>query len=302
MFTDDAELFQNAIDTNDTWEGLSLFRQEQRSALSLDDSPFNPVFSFDFFDDLGNLEQQIDISEKKKPAAVNPALIDAVNQKKTISFPLISKPLLQHPSEATLIPHKSFAPFYGSTTFSSLKIPEGKKRHISAPFDDEFIKLCSDSTLIIEAHANGFIPNKFWDKNAKQTFGWCLLNFFQKKNNTNTRFLYKLYNALLIDTLYPQLSPYIGVSWLNKRVIKVNKHLFGRFIGIKTVDNSLFHQQGNFPSHKFVEISSCEAKSMCPDVNLDGVDFDNIRILYHSQGVFVKGCTEAQITNCKSRK
>ena len=199
-------------------------------------------------------------------------------------------------------PSKTLHQIYHSTVSDFEKLPEGKKRHISAPYDDEFVKLCTDENLQINTKQDGFIPRKFWDKNPIQSFGWCLANFFQKKNNANARFLYKLHNALILDTLYPELSPYIGVSWLSKSIIRVNKHIFGRFIGVKTVDNSLFHQQGNFPSHGFVEITSSEVQKVCPDVNLEGVDFDNVRLLTHTQGIFVQGCTEAQITSFMNRK
>ena len=199
-------------------------------------------------------------------------------------------------------PSKTLLQIYHSTVSDFEKLPEGKKRHISAPYDDEFVKLCTDEELQLHPKQDGFIPKKFWDKNPTQSFGWCLANFFQKKNNSNARFLYKLYDALLLDTLYPELSPYIGVTWLSKNIIRVNKHIFGRFIGVKTVDNSLFHQQGNFPSHGFVEITSSEVQKVCPDINLEGVDFDKVRLLTHTPGIFVQGCTENQITNFMNRK
>ena len=185
---------------------------------------------------------------------------------------------------------------------STEKFTEGKLRHISAPYDDEFLGICNNEKIILNPSENGFMPKKFWEKIKTTTFGWCLTNFFQKKNNLNTRFCFKLFNALQISQIYPELSKYVGVWWVNKKVIKVNKYVFGRLLGIKMVDNSFFHQQGNFPAHGFVEITHSEVKKYCPDIQLDDVDHDAVRLFFHSEGTFVQGCHEEDIIDSKFSK
>ena len=301
MFSDEAGL--TPFENDSFWPDLELTEAslnpstlfEDISGIDLPDSIFSKV------------DSQVD----KQPSDGEATKLSYPFPKDSKDFSIqrrFSTPIIKHSSQPTntmdtnIKPSKTFLSFYHNMISDFEKLPEGKKRHISAPYDDEFVKLCTDESLKINARADGFIPKKFWDKNPVVTFGWALTNFFQRKNNANSRFLYKLHNALLLDTLYPELSPYIGVSWLDKNIIRVNKHIFGRFIGVKTVNNSLFHQQGNFPSHGFVEISSREVPSICPKINLEGVDFDNIRILMHTRGVFVQGCTESQITNFQNKK
>ena len=182
------------------------------------------------------------------------------------------------------------------------KFTEGKLRHISAPYDDEFLAICHNDNIILHPVSNGFMPKKFWEKMKNASFGWCLTNFFQKKNNLNARFCFKLYNALQISSLYPELSKYIGVSWVTKQVIKVNKYVFGRLLGIKMVDNSFFHQQGNFPAHGFQEITHCDVKRYCPNIELDDVDYDAVRLFIHTNGTFHKGCKEEDIIDYKFSK
>lgn len=302
MFGDEYDFFQPMLEAGASSADLDIFTQAAKPGLLEEDFSEYSLGSSMIFEDLFDASSKKNKTEMKNTKTVSLPQNEAKQPKRTNSSPTIDNKLLKDFDEHQLTTSNALLSYYSLPLSKSLKIPEGKRRHISAPFDDDFIKLCSDTTLIIHAHANGFVPKKFWDKNPNQTFGWCLVNFFQRKNNANSRFLHKLYNALILDTLYPQLSPYIGVSWLNKKIIKVNKHVFGRLIGVKTVDNSLFHQQGNFPSHGFVEISACDVNTISSDVNLEGVDFDNVRILYHVQGIFVKGCTESQISNFKIRK
>jgi hypothetical protein len=63
-----------------------------------------------------------------------------------------------------------------------------------------------------------------------------------------SRFLHKLVNALKITELDRSNFSLVGVAWVNDNVIKVDKVKFARFLGIKSVDGSLFHKQGNSPS------------------------------------------------------
>jgi hypothetical protein len=124
-------------------------------------------------------------------------------------------------------------------------------------------------------------------------------DFFQRKNHANSRFSHKLYNALKITLDDPFYVEFIGIEWVTDVVLKIDKRIFARLLAIKTVDGSLFHQQGNFPSHGFVELSEQTGLEYVPKEVLDGVDFDNVRLLVHQEGVFRRNCTEADIERCK---
>jgi hypothetical protein len=153
--------------------------------------------------------------------------------------------------------------------------------------------------LMINPKEIGFIPSRIWTDRSVP-FGMVVTNFFRRKNHLNCRFSHKLFNALRLVEWSPAHESLVGVSWLTTSVIRVNKMVFARLLGIRSIDGSLFHRQGNFPSHGFVEIGPRDARNMCPaGINLAGVDFENTRILFHQEGLFRQGCTEAEIESCK---
>ena len=128
-------------------------------------------------------------------------------------------------------------------------------------------------------------------------FGEIVINFFQKKNNSNCRFPHKLYNGLQIVEKRPELYSFIGVKWLNNCVFKVDKYIFGRLLGISSFDGGLFHSQGNFPSQGFREVVS-EAELASLGVDLTGIDFERVRVITHTNG-FAKDVDENAISQLK---
>ena len=162
-----------------------------------------------------------------------------------------------------------------------------------------FIAACNDQNLTFNPHLIGFIPSSLWADRVI-TFGDIVTNFFQKKNNANSRFSHKLFNALKLSELSPIYPQFVGVRWLTPLILRVDKRVFARLLGIKSIDGSLFHQQGNFPSHGFFEIGAGDAIKYCPPgIDMTGVDFENVRLLIHSEHRFRQGCTEADIEPCK---
>jgi hypothetical protein len=164
--------------------------------------------------------------------------------------------------------------------------------------DTEFADACANPSLKLNPRKLGLVPSKIWGDH-ELTFGEIVTDFFQKKNNSTSRFLHKLFNALKISEAHPFCVPYMGIEWVTDRVVKVDKLRFARLLGIKTIDGSLFHQQGNFPSHGFVELSEGEAREMIPLEGLQHVDYDAVRLLTHQPGVFTRGCQEGAIGACK---
>lgn len=170
-------------------------------------------------------------------------------------------------------------------------------RQITGAVDQEFLHLCLDRSVTFNPHHLGFIPSNAWT-DAEVRFGDLVTDFFQRKNNANSRFSHKLYNALRITKSDPFYFHYIGVEWISAYILKVDKRIFAQLLGIKSVDGSLFHQQGNFPSHGFVEIGHGEASRHLPEGDLEGVDYERVRLLVHKSRVFIRDATEEDLARC----
>ena len=164
--------------------------------------------------------------------------------------------------------------------------------------DVQFFTLCRDTSIKINPYALHFIPAAFWT-DTEFSFGDIVYDFFQRKNNNNSRFPYKLFNALSISHNCPSLSPYMGVKWVNDTILQVDKREFARLLGIKSIDGSLFHQQGNFPTHGFVELTLDEIRSELGEETLRSFNTDNTKFLQHQDGSFVRSSTQEQIEQCK---
>jgi hypothetical protein len=163
--------------------------------------------------------------------------------------------------------------------------------------DAEFNNLVKDPTIVVNPGKLGFIPQSSWP-NQETTLGAVILLFFHKRNSPGCRFSHKLYNALRLSLSFPDLKEFLGIEWLTRTILRVNKLAFARLLKIKAIDGSLFHQQGNFPSHGFVEIGVNETQALSPEL-LVGVDFDTVRLLKHVDGTFTSECSQSEIENCK---
>lgn len=155
-----------------------------------------------------------------------------------------------------------------------------------------------DNNLTLSPQALGFLPSSYWLA-LDTTFGDLVTKFFQRKNNANCRFPHKLYNALAIVEKYEKLFNILGVKWITDTVFKVDKYIFGRLLGISSIDGGLFHRQGNFPSHGFTEVTSNELQALREKFNLKDVDQDRIRLLHHPLGRFSRTSDEETINQCK---
>jgi hypothetical protein len=154
-----------------------------------------------------------------------------------------------------------------------------------------------DDRLVFAPQELGFLPSNYW-LDHQVTFGDLVTKFFQRKNNANCRFPHKLYNALTIVAQDPAKYSLLGVSWITDRIFKVDKLIFGRLLGITAIDGGLFHHQGNFPSHGFVELGVADAN--IEDLALvTDVDRDRVRLFIHSGDMFHKDADEASVTMCR---
>jgi hypothetical protein len=162
---------------------------------------------------------------------------------------------------------------------------------------EDFETFCHNPDIIFNPRALGFLPLHWPD--GPRTFGELHTGFFKRKTTSGSRFLHKLFNALKITEIDPRCREFTGVDWVSDRVLRVCKTKFARLLGIKTIDGSLFHRQGNFPSHGFVELTLAEARRLLPPDILKDVDFDEVRLLRHEPGVFIRGCGPEVDVACK---
>jgi hypothetical protein len=164
--------------------------------------------------------------------------------------------------------------------------------------DAEFNGLCENPLVTFDPCDLGFVPSGHW-RERKVPFGSLVTGHFQKKSGTYTRFFYKLYNALKISEFDPFYTEYVGIEWLTDRIIKIDKKKFARLLGLRAIEGSLFHRQGNFPSHGFREIGPLEARTLLSAEVLANVDHDSVRLLVHTPGDFVKGSSEKVFEKCR---
>jgi hypothetical protein len=172
---------------------------------------------------------------------------------------------------------------------------KGLPQQLNAPgpdSNDSYNVALGDPTQSIDPQALGFVPSNYW-LNTAISFGDLVAKFFHRKNNSSCRFPHKLYNALRLVDGRPALFVLIGVRWITDSVFLVDKYVFGRLLGITSFDGGLFHRQGNFPSHGFLEIPPEESPP------IEGIDFDRFRLLKHASGQFRKLCPDESFNSCK---
>ncbi|OHT14179.1 hypothetical protein TRFO_43160 [Tritrichomonas foetus] len=161
-----------------------------------------------------------------------------------------------------------------------------------------FEEVCSDNSITLNPDRLHFIPVNSWNSESI-TFGQLVASFFRKRNSTYCKFPFKLYNALKITEYLPEFIPHIGVQWATDSIIKVDREPFARLIGVKTIEGGLFHQQGNFPSHGFMELPFKESDQLSRSLNFGPADLSVVRYVTHMAGKFVKGCTQKDLDQCR---
>ena len=161
--------------------------------------------------------------------------------------------------------------------------------------NQSFKEASLDNNKTFSPNSIGFVPPSYW-LNSSMTFGELINQFFQRKNNANCRFPQKLYNALLLVQNYPNMFPLVGVKWITDDTFLVDKYVFGRLLGISACDGGLFHRQGNFPSHGFIELHPNDING---DFDPNIADYDRVRLLRHSSRKFTKTCGDEFVSTCK---
>lgn len=157
-----------------------------------------------------------------------------------------------------------------------------------------FEAAASNTSWKLNPRQLGLIPSQRWSDVQEINFPDLITTFFHRKNSSSSRFIHKLYNALRISEAYPHYKNIVGICWVNDDVFLINKIIFARLLGIKAIDGSLFNQQGNFPSHGFIELEANQARKIFPDIDLS-VE----RLIKHHNRGFYRKCKEDDIIGCK---
>lgn len=161
-----------------------------------------------------------------------------------------------------------------------------------------FEAACADPKFTINPAFLGFVPHDAW-KDEPMPFGMLVMSFFRKRNSMHCKFPFKLYNALRLTDKLPSFFRYVGIRWITETVFMVDKHVFAKLLGVRTIDGSLFHQQGNFPSHGFVELNYLEAAEVAASGGLGEMDLSTVRLLKHGTGGFTRHCSETDLHQIK---
>lgn len=177
------------------------------------------------------------------------------------------------------------------------------------PSDNSFENLqeaINNQSLLISPQQLGFYPIQYWSSNTpyKMTFGTVVKKFFQCRRNKNTIFIFKLYNLLLLSDKRPEFADIIGIKWVSNEIFKVNIQKFANVLGLKPVSTlgALFHLQGNFPTHGFINVEYNELVKKGILVQNNKYDYKEERYLKHSTGEFVRDLNpETLYTICRYR-
>ena len=187
-----------------------------------------------------------------------------------------------------------------------MNLHQGRIRNSSQPLfavrrpieSMDFDEICLDPSVTINPQQLQFIPAAAWPP-ENISFGLLVSTFFRKRNSMHCKFPYKLYNALKMTQFCPEFTPHVGVEWITDSVFRVHRVIFARLLGVRTVDGGLFHQQGNFPSHGFLELPFEESDRISRANGLGPADLSQVRFMTHSSGQFVRQSTEADLGKCR---
>ncbi|KAK8884416.1 hypothetical protein M9Y10_043526 [Tritrichomonas musculus] len=232
----------------------------------------------------------------KQDSPILPPLNQTHRRSRSKPIPQISQPLFNIPMQ-TLSNSKHIPK--GSKSIDYFTVGQNK-RPIYLPNettdDDLFIEICNDKSHQINPHQLGFIPANFWLDESYQ-FGDIVRDFFHRKNHPSCRFSHKLFNALKLTESNKSYFAFTGVEWKSEKVLHVNKIRFARLLGIKSINGSLFHQQGNFPAFGFTELPMHEIQKLFGEEVIQSIDIEVDHYLIHSPGVFVSNCSEQDIAD-----
>lgn len=307
QYTQNQQQTQNSVNPQPaqaptTTLGLSAFSEQSQQSLPPGQLPFTSQQPIPQNSSLSTLSPL-------PPAVVGDALQAAAQLGTILSAGVASQGqniAPQQPGMGNFMPH--IPPNMPAVSKRSQRQQKGSKTKIlppeldiEGPSSNEAYKVAmADKNLTIYPKALNFLPSNYW-VDQESPFGELVTKFFQRKNNANCRFPHKLYNALSVVEQDPTMYNLLGVKWVTDEIFKVDKLIFGRLLGISSIDGGLFHRQGNFPSHGFTELSSAQVNELKVSLGdeIADVDQERIRLMFHEGKMFSKMSDEDSVTKCK---
>lgn len=194
-------------------------------------------------------------------------------------------------------------PYFRSQFQSTYVLPQ---RPIQVGFPNHRVVPKFDERKFQDFYINpielNFLPKELW-LTQKVTLKSVFQTFFKARSTKNLRFEHKLWNALSLSKHYPELIPFLGVFWVSKNLIKVNRDIFGALINVSKPAAALFNNQGSFLTHGFLEISKEKAlKKGIPPELIDDVDESVVRLFKHSAGLLTADSNKADVSTCRWNK
>jgi hypothetical protein len=125
-----------------------------------------------------------------------------------------------------------------------------------------------------------------------------MADFFRARSSRVVRFEHKLWNALALTKSDPKLYDFVGVIWLTRSVLKVNRDVFGGFINVTRPAAALYNAQGSFATHGFREVPLRDVQGVTPE-EVSDVDESVVRLFEHITPLFNVYSTDAQVLCCR---
>lgn len=224
---------------------------------------------------------------RRVPTAPSFSFLNSIN---TI-IPLSRRPIKQNPPE--IIKESLLT----ANQFSCIPKPEDYCVPIKEAFE-VYSELVNDLDVMINPKELGFIPSSFWP-DGQFLLRDVVSDYFMKECGPYSRFSHKLFNALQKVRYDPFYSCFFGVEWLNETALLVNGPLFGTILGMDDYEEMLFGSYGQLAIHGFVQQSEADVLSCVDASQLEGVDFNTVRIFVHNNGIFTRSSTEQDIISAR---
>lgn len=248
----------------------------------LDDIFNSPLVSFNDFQDPLLLDINAEIKDKKEEEG----------EEVSIRKCMIS------PAEHTSLLRKVYTKHH--SCFRSIpKRDQNRINNIPIFLSEKTLRLLKIHDRLFNPHDIGLVPQRFWSKYNMDISITEFMNMnLQSRRNRHSRFEYRIYNILRLTLLNPELVLILGASWISDTVFWVTKNILADALNVtRCANGALFHRQGNFPCHGFIECKPVGQNEyepiepgyirkkhdliyfthehFCPD--MDDSDFDRIR-------------------------
>jgi hypothetical protein len=144
----------------------------------------------------------------------------------------------------------------------------------------------------------GFIPVGHWLPGVT-TLASAIADFFTARSSRILRFECKLWNALALTRADPALYRFVGVAWVSRSVLKVNREVFGRFINVTRPAAALYNNQGSFATHGFRELAKAEVGREVREEELADVEESVVRLFQHLTPLFNAYSRPEEVMACR---